>query len=114
MLIRTDILLADQIVQVGHVCVEAGNQFSQPAGPSHLVLLGIASQDRLLEAAAKIDLAGYPYAIFFEPDDDLGFSAICTGPLAGQSRRLFKQYSLWNEPNEVFTERERAPPTTSV
>jgi len=54
-LIRTDIPLANQIVQVGHVCVEAGNQFTQPDKPSHLVLLRVASQDRLLDAASKID-----------------------------------------------------------
>jgi hypothetical protein len=107
--VRTDIPLADQSVQVAHVCLEAGNRFSQPENPSHLVLLAVSSQARLLDTASKIDLTGHPYVIFFEPDHDLGFTAICTGPLAGKLRRLFRRYPLWTSEDDPSEEHERDP-----
>jgi hypothetical protein len=42
MFIRTDLSLAQQIVQASHAALEAGNRF----GPhSHLILFGVENQD---------------------------------------------------------------------
>ncbi len=112
--VRTDIPLADQIVQVGHVCLEAGNQFPQPEKPSHLVLLAVSSQAKLLDAASKIGLTGRSYIVFFEPDNDLGFTAICTGPLAGKLRRMYRRYPLWANSDDTSEEHERDPPTLAL
>jgi hypothetical protein len=79
--VRTDIPIADQLVQVGHACLEAGNRFAQPEGPCHLVLFGVRSEARLLDAAVWLNAAGIKCVTFFEPDDRLGYTAISTEPV---------------------------------
>lgn len=46
--VRTDIPIADQIVQVGHACIEAGKRFQHPDN-THLVLLNMPNQDKLVD-----------------------------------------------------------------
>ncbi len=46
--IRTDISTADQIVQVGHACIEAGKRFQYPEN-THLILFEVKSQQKLVE-----------------------------------------------------------------
>ena len=94
-LIRTDILLADQIVQVGHVCLEAGRRFGLPEAPCHLVLLSVPSEDHLLYAILHVEMAGIRYAVFREPDDEMGYTAACTEPLERSHRRVFRRFPLW-------------------
>jgi hypothetical protein len=119
--VRTDIPIASQLVQVGHACLEAGNRFAQPQGPCHLVLFGVASEARLLEAAAWLNAAGIRSITFFEPDDAPGYTAICTEPVAGPTRRLLKRFNLWRLPcarGSGASEQEpglgRAPPMCSA
>ncbi|MCL4265029.1 MAG: hypothetical protein KJ069_17565 [Anaerolineae bacterium] len=107
---RTDIPLADQLVQVGHVCIEAGNRFVQPQTPCHLALIGIPSKDALLDAVAQVEVAGVQCAIFYEPDAGLGYTAVCTEPITGDKRRLFKRFSLWTPPKSCDTPSLRGPP----
>lgn len=95
MLVRTDIPLADQLVQVGHVCLESGNRFEQPTNPSHLVLLSVSSEQQLYDAVAKIELAGIRYEIFYEPDDDMRYTAACTEPISSKHRHIFRKFSIW-------------------
>lgn len=95
MLVRTDILLADQIVQVGHACLEAGHKFDQPKELCHLVLLAVPSETHLCFAVAWIEAAGVRCEVFHEPDDEMGYTAACTEPLAAQCRRPFRRFSLW-------------------
>jgi len=71
-LVRTDIPLADQIVQVGHACLEAGWQFAPPAAPCHLVVLGVVSEAHLHTVVGDAALTGVRCAVFHEPDDGLG------------------------------------------
>jgi hypothetical protein len=107
-LVRTDIPIADQIVQVGHACLEAGSRFAQPSPPSHLVVLAVSSEARLHHAIARIQLAGIRCAVFHEPDDDMGDSAACTEPVSDAHRRIFKRHALWNDPAARQT--TRGPP----
>jgi hypothetical protein len=94
-LVRVDIPLADQIVQVGHACLEAGRRFAQPAEPCHLVLLSVASERHLHDAIARAELAGVRCVVFNEPDDNLGDTAACSEPVLARGRRLFQRFSLW-------------------
>ena len=96
MLVRRDIPLADQIVQVGHACLEAGRRFVQPSAPCHLVVLEVPHRAALLDAASRLDVVGLPYVLFWEPDDALGVTALATRPVTTeQERRLFRRYPLW-------------------
>jgi hypothetical protein len=99
--VRTDIPLADQIVQVGHACMEAGFKFPKPDPPVNLVLLCVDSESQLLEVLEGIRLRGIRFALFHEPDEDLGFTAACTEPLENRHRREFRNLSLWPSSREV-------------
>ena len=101
-LVRTDIPLADQVVQVGHACLEAGFKFQKPDEPIHLVVVSIESETQLLTALERIRLVGIELVAFHEPDDDMGFTAACTEPLSAIYRREFRDYQLWELTREVI------------
>ncbi len=100
--------LADQIVQVGHACLEAGRRFAQPAEPCHLVLLSVQSVRHLHDAVARAEEAGIRCVVFSEPDDDLSDTAACTEPVLAGGRRLFRRFPLWRSPDGDA--RARGPP----
>ena len=97
---RTDIPLADQIVQVGHACLEAGFKFQRPEETIHLVVVGVESQTQLLTALEGVSLRDIRYVMFFEPDNGLGFTAACTEPLNNRYRREFRDFPLWKPARE--------------
>jgi hypothetical protein len=107
-LVRTDIPLADQIVQVGHACLEAGWQFAPPAVPCHLVVLAVLSEAHLHAAIAAAALAGIRCVVFHEPDDELGATAACSEPITGVARRVFRRLPLWSA--SAALEWARGPP----
>lgn len=96
--VRTDIPVADQLVQVGHACLEAGSRFNQPGVFSNLVLFGVSSQARLRDAAAWVEAVGIRCFAFFEPDDAMGYTAVCTEPVVGDARLFFRRFKLWAGP----------------
>jgi len=93
--VRTDLPLADQLVQVGHACLEAGRVFEQPGEPCNLVVLRVDSEQALREAATRCSLAGIRFVLFCEPDRGIGQSALCTEPISGSARAVFRRYELW-------------------
>ena len=97
---------------MGHACLEAGKRFSLPEDPCHLVLLAVASQAQLLQAVAKIEMSGIRYALFFEPDDGMGYTAICTEAIQAQRQRLFRSFRLWTRPETGLNKKAliRGPP----
>ena len=81
-------------MQVGHVCYEAGLKFK--ADPdTYLVLCQVASEEDLLEAEMRLNDAGIETHKFHEPDDNLGFTAICSHPVCGEQRKLFRKFRSW-------------------
>lgn len=109
MLVRTDIPLAQQVVQVGHACLEAGRRFDWPEETCNLVVLAVPTQRDLQIRVERACLAGIRIAVFDEPDDALGITAACTEPLTGAARRIFRRLPLWRE-TETNTS-ARGPPT---
>lgn len=83
---------------MGHACLEAGKRFSLPEEPCYLVLLAVASQAQLLQAVAKIEMSGIRYALFFEPDDGMGYTVVCTEAIQARGQRLFRSFRLWSRP----------------
>ena len=106
--VRADISLPDQIVQVGHACLEAGHHFKQPKEPCNLVLLSVSSEEHLREAVEQAELAGVQSFVFYEPDNGLGLTAACTEPITGSIRRVFRRIALWQQPDRCVD--ERGPP----
>jgi hypothetical protein len=95
-LVRTDIPLVDQVVQVGHVCFEAGKRFDQVETPCHLVLLGVPSERHLHAIVSDCAAVGVRSVVFWEPDDGMGYTAACTEPVTAVQRRLFRRLPLWS------------------
>ena len=97
MLVRVDIPIADQIVQVGHACLEAGRRYMGSDEAPNLVLLGLASERQLLDALGRLDVRGIGYAAFHEPDDQMGYTAVCTEPLSAERGSAFQRMRLWRQ-----------------
>ena len=85
---------------MGHACLEAGKRFSLPEQPGHLVLLAVASEANLLDAIARIEMSGIRYALFFEPDDGLGYTSACTEAIQPHQQRVFRSFRLWTTPDK--------------
>lgn len=91
MFIRTDLSAPQQIVQASHAALEAGDRF----GPhSHLVLIGMESEQALLKAVSTLEEHGIRTQTFFEPDHNTGYTASCTEPLAGDRRKPLRKFPL--------------------
>lgn len=95
-LVREDISLEQQMVQASHAALEAGFRFQQPAGDtSSLILLSIPNRESLENAARELQLVGIDHHMFFEPDFDMGHSALATRPLYGAERKRMRKYPLY-------------------
>jgi hypothetical protein len=66
-----------------------------PETENYLIVLEVLSQEQLLGIQERLDLGGVRSALFFEPDDGMGYTALCTEPLGQEKRRLFRRFRLW-------------------
>ena len=101
--VRTDLPPADQIVQVGHVCLEAGTQFPLPPA-CRLVVLALPDQQALIAAQDYCRERGIRCLTFVEPDpvdagssEPMSLTALCTEPLNALKRRHLRRFPLWNQ-----------------
>lgn len=95
--IRKDLSHAQKIVQIGHACYEAGKKFQDNQGISSLILLSAEDEDDLKVIAEKLEERGIQYYMFFEPNNEMGYSAICTEPITtNRDRNFFKKWKLYS------------------
>lgn len=98
--VRTDLPLADQIVQAGHACLEAGSAFPLPAC-CRLIVLAAANREALCARLEFCRERGIRFRAFFEPDpvdgdiEPMGLAALCTEPVSHAQRRHFRRFRLW-------------------
>jgi hypothetical protein len=94
--IREDLSPEQKIVQLGHACHEAGKLLSptEHKETSNLVLLSAKNEDDLLDIADRIHCTGIAFSMFHEPDNNMGYSAICTRPVSSARERAF--FQEWN------------------
>ena len=94
--IRQDISPEQKIVQLGHATWEAGQRFERPPEIASLILLSAKDERDLTKISQMLDMRGIDHYAFFEPDNGMGYSAICTRPVYEKSERnFFKRYSLY-------------------
>lgn len=96
--IRQDISPEQRIVQLGHACHEAGKLLphQEHTEPSTMILLSARDQSDLKSIAEQIDRAGIEFYMFWEPDNEMGYSAICTRPIiANRERTFFRKWDLF-------------------
>lgn len=100
MFIRKDLPLHAQLVQSSHAALEMGLQLDpnkKPTQVSFLILLEVRDQDHLHQISEYLELNEIDYHMFFEPDYDMGHTAICTEPMYGNQRNKFKKFELWKQ-----------------
>lgn len=96
--VRQDIPKEYQIVQACHACLEMGFSLpdsKKPQETSFLVLIGVKDEQDLNEKAEYLDRHGLLFSRFYEPDYNTGYTAICTEPIYGEQRKLFKKFKLF-------------------
>lgn len=95
-LIRQDIALEHQITQACHAALEAGFDAQRPeCNTTHLITLSVKDQAHLIQMSEKLNMNNIEHHMFFEPDDNMGFSALATHPVTGEERNHFKKLKLW-------------------
>lgn len=95
--IRRDISFAQQLVQVGHAALEVGRAHYRGEEIASFIVLEVPNLQSLEEAARFLSVKGIDHQMFFEPDFDMGHSAIATRPVSGDERKLFRRWPLWRE-----------------
>lgn len=94
--IRTDIPIAQQIVQSSHVAWQSGQENHNFKDTPSLILIGVSSAVELSEIGGYLNDNKIAFTTFYEPDYNMGNSAICTDPICRHSTRaLLKDYKLW-------------------
>lgn len=98
-MVRKDLTLEQQMVQLGHAALEAGYAFDGPRNQTaHLVLLEVPDQPALQAAASRLERHGIEHALFYEPDFGMGHSALATRPVTERhERQLFRKYPLYRQ-----------------
>lgn len=100
LIVRTDLPLADQILQAAHAAQEAGARWGVPPR-CHLVLLAVQDGQALREVEAACRMRNVAALAFEEPDpasgrhEPMGKTALCTAPLPSAARRLFRRLAAW-------------------
>lgn len=83
-----------QIVQIGHALYEAASLRPDNIEHPHFVLLAVANEEKLLRVADKLNQAGIDFKLFNEIDLNSEYTALATSPVYGETRHIFKRYSL--------------------
>ena len=104
-MVRKDLPIWDQIIQVGHACFDAGSAYHKLWKPAtYLILFQVENQKELCDWSNVLKEYGIEYKMFNEPDPALevgdqpmGFTALCTQPLRGKIREIFKDCVMWVE-----------------
>jgi len=96
-LIRRDIPFAQQLVQVGHAALEAGREHYRSDETASFIVLEVPDRAALEAAAQRLSSLGIDHHLFFEPDFDMGYSALATRPVSGKERQIFRRWPLWRE-----------------
>lgn len=103
MVTRRDLTPAQQAVQSIHAAIESARSgLISPTIPHpHLVYCGVKNELALQGYAEKLSSAGIALSCFYEPDRNNELTAIATGPIHGDQRRLFRNLQLIKEQPNV-------------
>ena len=99
-LVRKDLPLADQMVQMGHACFDAGTKHGSLG--AWMCLLQVEDEESIIYWNEYLKKNKIKHSCFYEPDpiidgdtEQMGYTAICTKPIHGKTRELFKDCVLW-------------------
>lgn len=94
--VRKDMSPEMQMVQSCHAGIEAGYKNATPEVPTHLVLLAIDNEKDLIDCSVDLQMQDLKHEVFFEPDNQLGYTALATWPTFERNIKAFKGLKLWS------------------
>lgn len=96
--VRTDIPLAQQMVQACHASALAGTTFSGWQEDTRMALLAAKDETALIAAGLRLHQLGISFCEFSEPDHGIGFSALASAPIAWKkARKALPSLPLWGQ-----------------
>lgn len=91
--IRKDIPIHAQIIQTAHACLQS----DKPKTVNSIVLFEVKNEEHLIQANEYLKDRGIKTYMFFEPDYDMGYTAIACEPLSDEKdRNIFKRFKMWS------------------
>lgn len=94
-LVREDLEIEQQLVQACHAAYEVGLASAAPAETSRMIVCTVPDREALLFASERLRERGVAHEMFFEPDFDIGHSALATHPLRGAQRKPLRRYPMY-------------------
>ena len=93
------------IIQQSHACFEMARRLPPPEPgepPTSMVLFEVENEEHLIKVYRWLKFNGmienHDFHVFFEPDNETGFSAICTRPFKGR-QKMFDGFQLFGAPS---------------
>ena len=92
--VREDLPNIVKLVQTGHACMEIGFITRLPQKETFLIVLSVKNQKALIKISEKLERQKIKNHMFFEPDFDYGYTALCTEPVEYGKHKIFEKYNL--------------------
>lgn len=101
-LVRSDLSVSQQGVQAVHAGMAAIHKHGGLTDQTRLAMLSVQDECELRRYAEKASEAGLDFEIFWEPDNNTGWSALATAPISRKQGKIFKKLSMWNPERELM------------
>jgi hypothetical protein len=92
--VREDLPNTVKLVQAGHACMEMGFSTQAPEGQTFLVALSVKNEEALIKVSELLDNQAIKFKMFYEPDYNYGYTALCTEPVEFGKYKIFEKYKL--------------------
>ena len=114
--VRQDLPVVHQIIQTNHATQQITALYRSDGGIPNLVLVGVADLEALHKVQKKLQESRIPHYAYNEPDDEMGFTAICTAAISGEQRTTLRHFKLYREgtSQEVCRSNPNFPTSTPV
>lgn len=94
--VRKDMDLHHQVVQVAHATLEAGIHLAEPERePHYLIVCEVPNEDKLRSLLENTRQRGISCVAFSEPDMGNQMTAFATEPLSEAKKKNLKSLRLW-------------------
>lgn len=94
--VRKDMPVGNSMAQIGHACLQAGDEFKQPKKTAYIYVFEVKDEEELLKTVARIKHYDIEITMFYEPDYPRGYTAAVTEPVTDKQRKIFKKYKLFS------------------
>ena len=96
--LRKDIPQTAQIIQAAHATHEMALRIKEEQKPekiAHFVLFQANDEAHLERIKTFLDTNSVGHYTFYEPDYDMGHTAIACEPIYGDRRNIFRKFKMW-------------------